>query len=108
MVMLTAVGLLVDRDAAAESRLEQAATQGYEACGGLAGEQCAEGYFCEYKVGECLIPDIQGICRPVPEICTRERDPVCGCDVKTYSNACEAHRAGVSILAPGECPKPKQ
>jgi hypothetical protein len=32
---------------------------------------------------------------------------VCGCDGKTYSNACGADAAGVSIQAAGECPKPQ-
>ena len=34
--------------------------------------------------------------------------PVCGCDGKTYSNACEARRAGVSPQRDGECDVPSQ
>ncbi len=44
--------------------------------------------------------------RPGPEFCTREYDPVCarrGDSVRTFSNACEADRAGYRPFRPGEC-----
>jgi len=31
--------------------------------------------------------------------------PVCGCDDKTYSNACNAENAGVTNWTAGTCPE---
>ena len=38
-----------------------------------------------------------------PIMCTADWRPVCGCDGKTYSNACNANAAGVSRYTEGEC-----
>ena len=39
------------------------------------------------------------------QMCTMQYDPVCGCDGKTYGNACDADRSGVTSYKPGACPE---
>ncbi len=49
---------------------------------------------------------MSGTCAPVPEACTLQLDEVCGCNDKTYGNACAAAQAGVSVAMKGPCAKP--
>jgi len=44
-----------------------------------------------------------GSCKPIPDLCTMEFAPVCGCDGKTYATACVAGRGGVSVAKTGAC-----
>jgi hypothetical protein len=77
-------------------------------CGGLAGFGCAAGLYCAFTLeAHCGAADMAGVCRALPEVCTEEFAPVCGCDDKTYPNACHASRAGVSVGKAGECAAPQ-
>jgi hypothetical protein len=65
-----------------------------QTCGGFAGVQCRRDEFCDYDDALCGGADGTGLCRPRPEVCTDEVDPVLGCDGLVYTNLCEANRAG--------------
>ena len=68
--------------------------------GCLTNANCDPEDFCSNGDGNCLGP---GRCSTRPESCTQDWDPVCGCNGRTYSNACYAHANGVNILRTGEC-----
>jgi hypothetical protein len=73
-------------------------------CGGLLGQGCPSGEYCNYPPEAiCGAADQTGSCAPIPQVCTDEYQPVCGCDDATYGNACEAAAAGVSVVSRGEC-----
>lgn len=45
-------------------------------------------------------------CNEVPKpncVCTKEYNPVCGCNHKTYGNPCMAKCAGITKYTEGEC-----
>jgi hypothetical protein len=65
---------------------------------------CADGLYCEFGDFQgCGFADAPGVCAHIPIECQRDWNPVCGCDMQTYANACAAHKAGWSLFAPGEC-----
>lgn len=71
-------------------------------CGALIGVVCAETSVCIFGSG-CGFDDGTGTCKPRPQACDLEYAPICGCDGKSWGNACEAATAGVDVQYVGEC-----
>ena len=61
---------------------------------------CGLNQFCLFPEGMCSGP---GVCSPKANFCPMYCLPLCGCDMKTYCNQCEAYANGVSILKSGTC-----
>lgn len=77
------------------------------ACGSRGLPPCPEGTFCAFPVeAMCGATDLPGTCEVAPEACPAVYDPVCGCDGRSYSNACMAAAHGISVQHAGECEVP--
>ena len=73
-------------------------------CGARGAASCPTGTFCDFAAGaNCGADDRGGHCAIVPDVCTREYDPVCGCDGQTHPTACTAHAQGVAVAHDGPC-----
>jgi len=90
---------------AAAMAATSASTTAGPACGGIAGIACGGKQYCAKEAGTCQVADSAGVCKVKPEVCTEQFSPVCGCDGKTYSNACMAAAAGMNVERAGECGK---
>ncbi len=74
------------------------------ACGGWVGNTCTDSEYCYFEPATyCDYADASGVCLPRPEACTRELNPVCGCNGQTYSNPCDAASNGTSVATFGGC-----
>ncbi len=108
VVVAVDVPVAVDRPAvvdvaAVDQPVAQDVPEG-RACGGRGGSPCPDGQFCDFPVSSiCGRADGPGVCTTPPMICNRLYDPVCGCDGRTYGNACGAASESVSVDHRGEC-----
>lgn len=76
------------------------ANVGYDAAT-EANAECGSGNYCAFET-ECGF-GFRGTCSARPKVCPSSSAQVCGCDGNTYSNSCEASKAGVSVTASGAC-----
>lgn len=66
------------------------------------GSQCGPGHYCAFPTGTC--GKVPGTCTKQPGPgCPEYYGPVCGCDNKTYSNACFSAFKGISVQYMGAC-----
>ncbi len=74
------------------------------ACSCHRNTECPSGEYCRKQPGAC---DDAGRCDSRPDVCPENFAPVCGCDRRTYPNACYAAHSGVNVFEQGECPVSK-
>jgi hypothetical protein len=80
-----------------------AAAQAAPRCGGPGHIRCDPGFFCQMAAGVCPRQDARGVCARKPRFCDFIEQPVCGCNGRTYTNACTASENGVNIAHDGAC-----
>lgn len=72
-------------------------------CGADGLGDCPEGHYCDYLDDAQCGHSGPGMCLPIPNFCTLQFEPVCGCDGNTYGNPCGIGWYGVSIASEGAC-----
>jgi len=70
-------------------------------CGPTEGD-CVRDLYCAPLAGSCALGG-GSRCKTRPTACDRAFSPVCGCDGRTYDNACLAAFAGVGVASSGVC-----
>jgi len=70
-------------------------------------DECDSDEYCALDESQCMlrIAEIYGKCKKLTQMCNMNIDPVCGCDDKTYDNACVANSSGVNVAYSGKCTK---
>ncbi|MET0284220.1 MAG: Kazal-type serine protease inhibitor domain-containing protein [Polyangiales bacterium] len=93
-----------EADAAVTPDEDAGTTPGIKRCGTRGGITCKSDEFCDFGGDPlCGATDKGGLCKPIVKGCTKEYAPVCGCDKRTYANACTANAAGISVMRDGLC-----
>ena len=76
-------------------------------CGGWYGNTCQSNEYRAYEPGQlCGAADASAFCKVKPEVCPSNDLPVCGCNGKTYGNACDAGTDGTGVNTEGSCEVP--
>ena len=98
LVLLLATGCATTTRTATSTSGSASDDRPLEAC--ESSDECGGDEYCRFALGAC---GGTGSCEPVPQVCTKEFNPVCACDQNTYSNACGAASEGLSLLKSGRC-----
>lgn len=107
-VAIVAIGLSALLGACSSNRGAEADTGGAPvpaggACGGSGGGVCEASLWCDPEPGHCGDDDAPGVCVFVPQMCTHDYRPVCGCDGRTHGNDCSRQSARAAKDHDGEC-----